>query len=113
MISLEKEVYIRENYCIQNAWVTSQETRILTFQKRGSRLGSDGDSSEQKQVQLLFPNLSTLDLSNTALNTLPAELSEQSQLTELKISQNRLKEVGSSLHTPPLLVLCSVAQPCI
>ena len=80
-------------------------TFVVTFTQssRGSsRLGSEMDSTaEPRPVQLLFPSLSMLDASFTGLTTLPPELSEQGQLTELKLCNNRLKEVlrGRNYHS--------------
>ena len=54
------------------------------------------DNGERSRPHLLYPNLSVLEINNNALTALPAELSEQVHMTELKAAHNKLKEVMKS-----------------
>ena len=50
-----------------------------------------GDTLRRK---LLYPNLTMLDVSNNNLTSIPPDVNEVSQLTELKLNNNKLKEVS-------------------
>ena len=52
-----------------------------------------GDTLRRK---LLYPNLTMLDVSNNNLTSIPPDVNEVSQLTELKLNNNKLKEVSKS-----------------
>ena len=64
-----------------------------------------GDTLRRK---LLYPNLSMLDVSNNNLTSIPPDVNEVSQLTELKLNNNKLKEVsrrGRSFSFQRLFIL--------
>lgn len=48
---------------------------------------------EKRETELLYPNLILLDLSNNEIESLPSDICDLTQLAELKISCNRIKEV--------------------
>ena len=54
-----------------------------------------GDTLRRK---LLYPNLTMLDVSNNNLTSIPPDVNEVSQLTELKLNNNKLKEVSERVR---------------
>ena len=55
--------------------------------------GGDGTVSKES-VTMLYPNLTILDVSHNGLSVLSSLVGELSQLAELKLAENRLKEVS-------------------
>lgn len=54
------------------------------------------DGVDKKKVEVLYPSLTSLDLSHNEIVNLPSEICELTQLAELKISYNKIKEVNGS-----------------
>ena len=61
-------------------------------------------------MELFYPNLSVLDVCFNSLVTLPCEISELSQLAELKVAHNRLKEVDNQTYLEVYLQNCNINQ---
>ena len=66
----------------------------LPFQKRDS---ISSEKSLDETHELLYPAMSQLEVSSNCLMALGSEIRLLSQLAELKVSNNRLKEVGPGL----------------
>jgi len=66
------------------------------------------DCADKKKQEVLYPNLTSLDLSHNEIVNLPSEICELVQLAELKISYNKIKEVTITDLTEAKLGLCPV-----
>ena len=64
------------------------------------------DCADKKKQEVLYPNLTSLDLSHNEIVNLPSEICELVQLAELKISYNKIKEVTITGLTETKLGLC-------
>ena len=63
-------------------------------------LQSDATAADDDRTladQLYFPNVTLLDLSNNSIESIPLSLSQHSQLAELKISNNNVRELPSEM----------------
>ena len=70
---------------------------IILMQRRDSgnfsRQSCSSDSGSSQQEELLYPNLGVLDVSHNNLTNVPADICRMTQLSELKVASNKLKEV--------------------